>query len=426
MKTTRLAPLAWVPFLLALVAVAVMSQSGCRPGGAPAGGARDPAGAAAGAGQDADAFYDPDVVQDVAVTIDPADIDAMNAALPARVYVPATLSWNGVVVDDVGVRYKGDSSSIPGVDMQRSMLIHTNEYVDGQTFLGLKHIAFDNGCQLGAVFSQRIITDLLAERGVLTPRANFVRVTVNGAYQGVFVNEERIDNVFLDAHFGGHDGSLYKVDYAGPGSDFALIDDDPATYAGTFDKKNHESRDDTGEIVDFLRLVNDGDLESGFDVHGFIKLMGVMVLSGAFDQLTGFNAHNYYLHHGKDGVWTYLPHDLDVGFADHAFGQIEVIDGWDAGAPLPEPPRPLLSRILDDEALDAEYLQEARTTLDVADFDPRLDALYAQVKDDLAREPWPAARLTNPEDSSWDGIVQSMHDFVSRRGAAATEELGAP
>ena len=113
--------------------------------------------------------------------------------------------------------------------------------------------------------------------------------------------------------------------------------------------------------------------------------------------------------------------------ADHAFQQIDVIDGWDAGHPLPVAPRPLVQRILDEPSLFAQYQDEARTTLDqetaAAALGPRLDALYAQIADDLDNEPWPAARLTNPEDADWSSIVASMHAFIERRAPLADEQL---
>ena len=42
-----------------------------------------------------------------------------------------------------------------------------------------------------------------------------------------------------------------------------------------------------------------------------------------------------------------------TGFADNAFGQIPVIDAWDASWPLLPPPRPLIERILATAALRA-------------------------------------------------------------------------
>ena len=378
-----------------------------------------------------DALYDPDVVQDIELTIAPADVDAMNAALPERIYAPAQFVWHAadgdVVVDNVGVRYKGDSSSIPNVDLQRSYLVHMGEYVKHQQLLGLDHVALDNGCQFGAVFSQRIITDILGRRGVAAPRANFARVVVNGEYQGVYVNEERYDDHWIAAHYA-PGGALFKIDYGTPGADLAYLGDDVTLYGDTFSPESKGA--DVADVVALLKTIGDpsADLAAVFDVDGFARLMATMVLTGAFDQYTGFNAHNYYLYRDPStSKWSYLPHDLDVGFADNAFGNIPVIDGWDAANPLPAPPRPLVSRVLDDDGLRAVYDDEVQALLadetDPAILEPRIDALYEQAKVDLEREPWPAARLTNPEDTSWTSIVDSMKAFMERRYTTAVDEV---
>ena len=60
----------------------------------------------------------------------------------------------------------------------------------------------------------------------------------------------------------------------------------------------------------------------------FLKTTAIMLFAGCFDQLTGWNPHNYYLYrHQGTGRWSYIPWDLDVGFADRAFGRLPVLEG---------------------------------------------------------------------------------------------------
>lgn len=130
------------------------------------------------------------------------------------------------------------------------------------------------------------------------------------------------------------------------------------------------------------------------------------MLAGAFDQYTGFQAHNYYLYRDPTTArWNYIPWDLDVGFADNAFGRIAVIDGWNAGYPLPVVPRPVLERMLKDSRLLASYRAYAALTIE-KHFRPdvlgaRLDVLYEQARPHLADDPFPKVRITNPEDTGY-------------------------
>ena len=122
-------------------------------------------------------------------------------------------------------------------------------------------------------------------------------------------------------------------------------------------------------------------MEATIDLDAFLKTMAVMLYSGAFDQLTGWNPHNYYLYHDpQDERWHYLPWDLDVGFADKAFRRIPVIAGWNAAWPVAGGrPQPLIERIVDNPKLLKRYRRMADVILEKhfhpSVLLPRIDAM---------------------------------------------------
>ena len=142
-------------------------------------------------------FYDPQVVQEIRLEIAPQHRKKMLDALPKTVYVPATFRWGKLTVENVAVRFKGNSSSQPNQKHKRSYLVRFDKYDKQKRFLGLQRVSFDNGVQFGSLFSEVIITDILQREGVTTHRCNFARIILNGEFHGVFVNVERIDNTFL-------------------------------------------------------------------------------------------------------------------------------------------------------------------------------------------------------------------------------------
>jgi len=376
-----------------------------------------------------DELYDPDVVQDIQLAIAQADLDAMAAALPdEEIYVPATLTWNDVTLEDVGVKFKGNSSR---GTFKRGYLIKMHEYRD-QRFLGLRRVALDNGIQFGSLFSERVLDDILRAEGVVASRANYARLTINGTFMGVFVNVERIDKPFLKSNFEDDEGNLYKCDLGGPGARLEVAGSDPAAYLQAFEAQtNEETGADGSDLLALAQTLRDGSIEevaAAVDLDAFVRLLPVMMLGGAFDQYTGFNAHNYYLYDDPaTGKWTYLAHDLDVGFADNAFGMVQVIDGWNAATPRPVSPLPLVDRVLDDPEQLARYRELARADLELY-FTPqaiaaRLDALYAQIAGDLARDPNPAVRVTNPNVVGYPAILDDLKAFAQRRYDTANSEL---
>lgn len=392
--------------------------------------------AAASATDATDRFYEPDSVQTIHLEIKPEDVDRLQRALPQRIYVPGTFRWNDQTLHDVGVRYKGNSSSMPDSPYKRGILIAFAEYQKGQRFLGLRHVALDNGIQFGSVFSERLITDVLRGLGVKASRCNYARVDLNGKRLGVYVNVERIDKTFLQRHFGTDRGALFKVDEAGPGADLRYLGSDPALYQKSFELHAGREVAAYAELVQFIRAVDapaggEEDLRRILDVEALVKTTAVMLLAGAFDQYTGWQPHNYYLYwNPADQRWTYIPWDLDVGFADHAFGRVPVLEGWHAAWPVPVPERPLMERLVSNPKLLQSYREQARSILETwfrpEVLIPKLRALHEQIRADLAEDPYPPRRATVPSDTGYPDILASMESFMRQRYALARAQLDAP
>lgn len=390
----------------------------------------------------ADTFYKPEAVQEIHLQVQDDDLARMKAALPKRIYVRATFRWGNQTIEDVGVRYKGNSSSNPRQRHKRSFLIKFNEFKKGRTFLGLERVALDNGVQFGSLFSEQLITGVLNELEITASRCNFAKLFLNGKFHGVYVNVERIDRVFLKTHFSDASGALYKVDEGGPGGDLRPFPPQPRGNNQrwhAFEPKSKSARSDARDVLELISKINDTPpdefarvLQASIDVDALLKTMAVMLFAGAFDQLTGWNPHNYYLYHEPSGGrWHYLPWDLDVGFADNAFRRVPVIAGWNAAWPIPGgSPRPLIERIVDDPRLLVRYRCLADRILEdhfhPKVLVPRIDTLYERVKDDLADDPFPHRRATNPEDRDFNSIVTSIKNFVRLRYKTARAQLDDP
>jgi spore coat protein H len=386
-----------------------------------------------------DDFYRPDEVQSVNLRVDKADLERMRAALPERIAVKASFRWRDISLDNVAIRYKGNSSSHPAQKHKRSFLIKFNEYDGDQRFLGLRRASLDNGVQFGSLLSEPIITEILRDQGVVTHRCNYARLFLNDEYQGVYVNVERIDESFIEHHLPDPNGLLFKVDEGGPGGNLQFIGDDPADYARAFEPQTKSAAKGQQQLVDFIKLINQSDksefaanLEAKLETDDFLRTTAVLLLAGAFDQLTGWHPHNYYLYHdGRHDRWRYLPWDLDVGFSEVAFEKIQVLADWNAAWPAAgQLPNPLLDRIVADPALLKRYRDIASDILE-RHFEPerlcaKIDANYALIKADLATDPFPHRRVTTPGEETYDDIVASMKQFVRKRYATAHEQLKTP
>ena len=386
-----------------------------------------------------DDFYERERVQEIRLTISGLNLKIMKEALPERKYVPATLHWRNIRLENVGVRYKGNSSSRPHQSHKRGYLIKVNEFKKGTRFLKLRRIALDNGVQFGSLFSEPIVTDILRNLEIPASRFNYANLFINNDYQGVYGNVERIDESFIKRHFGSKNGPLYKVHMGGPGANFSYAGNDPVQYKKGFKPKNEAAEKSFDKLIYFIKKI-DKDGKSNYEqmlsenlrLEHFLKITAVMLFAGCFDQLTGWNPHNYYLYRNpKTDLWSYIPWDLDVGFADLAFGNVPVIDGWHAAWPIPGgPPKPILENIVTNPSLLKKYRETASFILEKY-FKPdrlhsRIDKLYDLIKKDLAKDPYPAKRITNPRDTGYDDIILSFKSFIDRRYQLARQQLDSP
>ena len=421
------------------VCAALVIACGPVAGAEPPGSAARPEPSTSGLSDDkaVSAFYRPDEVQSVHLRVADKDLKRMLAALPELVEVPATFRWRDVSVENVSIRFKGNSSADPKQTHKRSFLV---KFEKGRRFFGLRQVSFDNGVQFGSLFSEPVITDILRDHGVPAHRCNYAKLFVNGEYRGVYVNVERIDESFLATHLPDAGGALFKVDKGGPGCNLQFLGDDPALYLKTFAAKTKSAAKDPARLVAFIKLINETRpdefakaLESRMEVDDFLRTTAVLLFAGAFDQLTGWNPHNYFLYRNRKlDRWRYLPWDLDVGFCETAFGQVRVLDDWHAAWPVPRTgaPNPLLERIIADPVLLERYRKEARRILDKS-FEPDrlckvIDAKYQLIGEDLKADPFPHRRATVPGDRSYDDVVESMKAFVRKRHARAIEQLEKP
>lgn len=386
-----------------------------------------------------DDFYQFDKVQTVHLRIADEELQRMLAALPERIYGRASFHWRDISIENVAIRFKGNSSSGPTQKHKRSFLVKFDEYEKDQRFLGLSRASFDNGIQFGSLFSETIITEILRDLKIASHRANYAKLFVNDEYQGVYVNVERIDETFMANRLPDAKGLLYKNDEGGPGGNLQLIGDDPAAYEKAFEPETKSSKKKQQQLVDFIKFINQAPdaefavkLAEKMGVDEFLKIAAVMLYSGAFDQLTGWQPHNFYMYHdGTQDRWCYMPWDLDVGFCETAFGKIRVLDEWHAAWPIAgQLENPLMQRIVADPTLLRKYRETAKVILEKY-FEPErlcgvIDAKYALIKADLEKDPFPHRRVTVPSDRSYDDIVASMKEFVRKRHATAQQQLQNP
>jgi hypothetical protein len=259
--------------------------------------------------------YNPDQVLDYHIEMAGGDFQAMLADQTNSIYFPAQLACGDQAPITVGIRRKRSGGMV-----KVGLKIDVNQIVDGQSYYGLRKLSLENGVSEGSTEDGASARDYLAEylswrlmqrAGVISSRAAFARVHVNGELLGVYVNVEQVDKRFLESRLGDDSGWLYKKS----GSE-----DDGL--------KTHET-DGLEDPYDdyFCFWINGGgscaappaetlaaELPLELDLDQFLRMGAVNAVIANTDAPI-FKDNNYYYYDWSQGR-VYMPWDLDTTMKD--------------------------------------------------------------------------------------------------------------
>ena len=253
---------------------------------------------------------------------DPDDCDE-------RVWVRATLTYENPmsgkkeVYEDVAVRYRGHNTFVESGVERRGYKISFNEFTPGGRFHDLRKINLLGTEGDYTLMRERLALGLMEDAGVPAPRINHALLYIDGKFEGVFPNsEEADDEAFVDAHFDGEAGSLYKVKgYCGHRADLSYEGVDPATYSVTYEPKaDTEAEDMTGDLIPMLQCASEPDdatfaacIEGWLDVDEWLAEIAVDMALPDVDGMAGAG-QNFMLWRPEDGRFRVYPWDKDLSF----------------------------------------------------------------------------------------------------------------
>lgn len=374
--------------------------------------------------------FNKSVVQDLFINITTENWqDILNNPLDEE-YHETSITFNGVTLDSVAIRTKGNSSlsSVARSTSDRySFKIDINEYVDGQKFFGLKKFTLQNSFNDPSYMREAIAYDLLTEMGVAAPQHAYVNIYVNGELFGFYLMVEVIDGEFLENNFDNANGDLYKPD--GVGSDLKWISADIADYSDINLQTNEETTDN-GAFINFVEKLAAGSTDV-IDVDSLLRYMSVSVALSNLDSYHGSLAHNYYIYE-QDGTFSLLPWDLNESFGTFSMG----CNGVDIRELYIDEPiigaladRPMVANVFaNDDYLDTyhSYLwQLINGPLSNAEFSERVADIAELIRPHVANDPsafYSASQFEQNLSSTVDRFY-GLTDFINYRVDNMTQQL---
>lgn len=159
------------------------------------------------------AEIDKNKIMTFAISVDAESWQTMLDNAQKEEYISADVTINGATIQNVGIRPKGNSSlssiARDSTTDRYSFKIKFDEYVDGQTWLGLDKIVVNNMFSDATYMKEYLSYDIMSAVGVDAPLFAFADISVNGESWGFYLAVEDMDSGYRD-RTGKKDGEMYK------------------------------------------------------------------------------------------------------------------------------------------------------------------------------------------------------------------------
>jgi hypothetical protein len=375
-------------------------------------------------------IFDDTIVHQIALTMSPEDWQSIIDDSRGDEWRHATITYDGVVVEDVGVRPAGESSRMPG-NPKQAMRVKFDAFPGMGHFAGKKVIKID-GLPADESMMRERLAFFVFRTQVPTPREAAARVTVNGDLRGHFTVIEMWDTESIQETFGipagTPSGPLYRIrglaQGATPekGDPYFYRGPDVATYV-PYPWEPHITGMDASRGDDVIPMLlntmasGPAGLEATMDMDrllGYLASNTVVMNTDGLAGDTGIEDHFEYFD-PSTGKLVVLPWD-----SDNVFGSLgETPDRYlYARFSRSTPAR----TIRDDAGLRMRYEDRIRAVMaavPIAALQAEADRIYQQIHDVVYEDP-----VKPFPNSSFDWSYGYIKSFAAMRYDFLRSQLG--
>jgi hypothetical protein len=312
-------------------------------------------------------LYDLPVLRTVFIEFENADWEKELADFyHTDVEVPAKVTVDGKTFSDVGVHFRGASSFFTVVPGQKRSLNLSADFIHkGQKLYGYRTLNLLNSHE-DSTFLHSVLYLQAAREYIPAPKANFLRVVINGESWGIYVNAQQFNKEFVKDWFATTRGARWKVPGSprGKGS-LEYLGEHASSYREIYDLKSKDDKKSWHALIDLCRVLNETpaenlekELSPILDIDGALKFLA---LENALINCDGYwiRSSDYSLYRDKDDRFHIIPHD-----ANETYREPEGPD-WHGNRPgveldplqgADDPAKPLLNKLLAVRSLRMKYL----------------------------------------------------------------------
>ncbi len=274
----------------------------------------------------------------------------------------ATVTIDGVAIDSVGVRFKGNASYTHPND-KKPFRLAFDEFRAAQRWDALKGVHLNNCWEDPTFIREKLHLDFCRDAGVPAPRGNFADLSLNGEHWGFYSLVEHVDKTFMTDRYGNNDGNRYKaVDgfLGGPSSDFKWYGSDPGSYTARYELKSDSVATTWHDLIAVIDSLNNGaavatTLPPVVNLTSLYRAFATDILFANLDSYVG-SCRNFYLYFEETtGRMEWIVWDTGMSFGSYwsAAQNYETLGLTYVSSPAN---RPLAAKLFADPTLGQDYL----------------------------------------------------------------------
>lgn len=235
--------------------------------------------------------------------------------------VPATMIVDGKAYKNVGVHFRGMSSygMVPAT-YKRSFNIDMDLADKKQTLYGYKALNLLN--QNGdSSFMSTVLYSHIARQYTPAPKANFVKVVINGENWGIYTSVQQFDKVFLKENYNSEKGTRWKVRGSpGGGGGLTYLGDNIEDYKRRYEIKTKDDEKAWKALVTLCKTIAqtppeklEEALKPMLDIDGMLWFLALDV---ALVNSDGYwiRDSDYSIYLDEKGKFHMIPHDMNEAF----------------------------------------------------------------------------------------------------------------
>jgi spore coat protein CotH len=324
-------------------------------------------------------LYDPSVIRTFFLELPQGDWeDELADFYRTDVLVPGTLVVDGDSYPSVGVSFRGNSSFFTVSKGKKRSINLVMDFADGdQTLGGFRTLNLLNA-HTDPSFLREVTYNHVARNYIPAPKANFVRVVINGEDWGIYVNSQQMNKDFTAEWFGTRQGVRWKIRAGGGARALNYNGDDPEAYKSLYEAKSNENDRAWADLIRVCR-----DLETipteGLDqrldrILNVDRALWFLAMDNVLIDSDGYytRGSDYMIYQEpKFGRFHLLPYDSNETFrypggGGRGGGTAIRVEGVQLSpfAGEENEARPLLNRLMANKNIRARYLAHVKTIVD--------------------------------------------------------------